>query len=540
MSQIPGDLPEIPASGEAPQAAPRRAASVTLRGEEDQATLMASMDPAQRSLADALRITFFLLQIGMAALLVLFLFSGMRQVRESERGVRLTFGRIVEQDIPPGLHFSWPFPVGDFVTLETGLATADIDTSYWPRLSSAQLALKPEDLAKQTTITATGLRPGDDGGLITGDGNLVHAQWSIQYRRTDPAAFLRNLNQIDERQIVISAVQRGIVRVFAEKPIDALLRQNTGSRPASATEAPSAASLPTPTAGAAPSGESAPAGQAQAQAPSPPQPAQPVAPTPAPAPQQESTLSSRIRQVAQQTLNDMGAGITIDQVVMKNSTPPFPVLPAFTKVQSAESEAAKGREEAERQRRERLNAVAGQAHPVLLERINAYERAVEAGRDAESEEVLAQIDRLLEGEPVEIGGRQVGRLVSGEVTDIIGRAKNYTAEVVSRSRTSMERFQTKLAQYRANPSVLVNREWTEAYLGFFELPTSQVMLLPPGSQPDLWLNPDPEFLKQQEVERNSEQIQRTIKERLADMERRQARNADRRNAGNQPGQQPRP
>lgn len=538
MSQVPGDpLDPIdqPEQEGPPPVLPRRSASATLRDTGNQAELLASMDPAQRSLAEALRTTFVLLQVGMLALMALFLFSGMRQVREAERGVRLTFGRITEQDIPPGLHFSWPFPIGEFVTIETGLATSEIDDSYWPRLNTSQ---RNVPLDKNFLVTSQGLKPGEDGGLLTGDGNIAHTQWSIQYRRTDPAAFLRNVNQPDERKLVISAVQRGIVRVFAEQPIDALLRQGTVARPAEE------AATNTPATGA--EGAPAPGASTDAAAPPPPAPAGPkpsgrpnaagAAQTPAAAPAQgETTLGSRIRRVAQETLDHIGAGITIDQVVMKNFTPPLPVRESFNKVQSTQSQAAKGVEEAERQKRERLNAVAGRAHPALLERIGAYERAIESSADAEADRILAQIDALLEGEPVEINGAKVEKLVSGEVTDVIGRARNYRTEVVSKARTAVESFAAKLDQYRRNPAVLISREWTDAYLGFFDLPTSQVMMLPPDAKVDLWLNSDPDFQKRQEEERNKEQIQGALKEREQQRQRMLRENRDAREAANKPG-----
>ena len=57
--------------------------------------LREAMDPANQSLADALRLSFRLLQVGILALLAVFLFSGFQTVEEGDVGVRTRFGAIV-------------------------------------------------------------------------------------------------------------------------------------------------------------------------------------------------------------------------------------------------------------------------------------------------------------------------------------------------------------------------------------------------------------------------------------------------------------
>ncbi len=506
MSQFsgpnPGDLPEGPGAPES--AGPRRAASATLRRDEDSRAGAASLDPAQRSLAEALRISFFLLQVGMLVLIGLFLVSGARQVRESERGIRLTFGRIVEQDVAPGLHFSWPFPIGEFLTVQTGLVSVELDAEFWPRLNESQ---KKQALDTLTFINSSGLRPGQDGSLVTGDNNLVHAQWRVEYHRANPTDFIRSVHTPDEERLVRAAVQRGVVRTMAEMPIEELLKQGgaASALPKPAPEAPAEGA-------AAPEQPAAEAGQPPVPA-AEAQPATPPQPTGATG---ESAIAARVRRIAQETLDGANAGIRIDQCVLKQLTPPLSVRPSFQQVQAAQSQAEKAREDAEKDRRSELNKVAGLAHPVILERIDAYELAIEASDDAAAEPILTQIDALLEGEPVQIGAERHERLVSGEVTDIINAARRYRTGVVSASRSEVESFRAKLEQYRVNPAVLINREWTDAFLEMLAGPTVQVMLVPPDADLELWLNSDPEYMKAQERERNRQQIQRSILQRDRD------------------------
>ena len=80
---------------------PRRSASAQLIVEADvgsDAALREAMDPANQSLADALRLSFRVLQFVILALLALFLVSGFQRVDDGESGVMLRFGRIVEGD----------------------------------------------------------------------------------------------------------------------------------------------------------------------------------------------------------------------------------------------------------------------------------------------------------------------------------------------------------------------------------------------------------------------------------------------------------
>ena len=115
------DPPPVGGGGSPPPGAGparHRPASVVLREEGE--SVSALMDPANRSLADALKITFRLLQAAMVVLFGLFAFSGLQEVREGESGLRLMFGRLVESDVPPGIRFALPPPVGEIVRVTTG------------------------------------------------------------------------------------------------------------------------------------------------------------------------------------------------------------------------------------------------------------------------------------------------------------------------------------------------------------------------------------------------------------------------------------
>jgi len=168
----------------------QRAASVTLRQRGDAGDDSGSLDPATKSLGDALRITFRLLQAAMIVLLGLYLLSGFQSVKESERGMRLVLGRISAKDLPPGPQFSFPAPFGEMMKVQTGLQTEDIDKQFFPRLTEGEekLLIDKEKGAAALAGGGDSLDPDADGHLITADGNIAHARWSLTWQRADAPA----------------------------------------------------------------------------------------------------------------------------------------------------------------------------------------------------------------------------------------------------------------------------------------------------------------------------------------------------------------
>src|SRR6185436_8575531 len=74
-------------------------------------------DPANQSLADALRKSFHVLKFLMLVLVVLYFLSGFFTVNPSEVGLKLRYGRVVGTGaatenpvLGPGWHWSWPYP----------------------------------------------------------------------------------------------------------------------------------------------------------------------------------------------------------------------------------------------------------------------------------------------------------------------------------------------------------------------------------------------------------------------------------------------
>lgn len=451
-----GERPDLPPVGG------ERAASVTFdRGPgSEEAVSAALMDPANQSLADALRITFRLVQLAMLVLAGLFLLSGFQTVRENESGIRLVFGRIDRDQLPPGFQFSWPYPVGEIVKVRTGLVSLTEDRAFWPALRGDSRDIPLDQYPRRAALD-----PATEGSVLTADKNIAHTRWTIVYRRERPSEYAQSIYPADEESIVRAAVRRGVVRAVSQTTIDELLKLSGG---------------------------------------------------------EDGSVPQTARRVAQAMLDDIGSGIRIEQLELEQQMPPAILRDAFSAVQSAESRASQRREEAEADRRRALNAVAGSAAEHLIERIDRYEEAIELGDSEEQERLLAQIDALLEGEPLLVDGAQREVAVSGQVTEILNDARLYRSTERARRQRDLDMYKARLTQFQRNPDVMVNRDWSDAFMDFVSNENVQLLFAPAGTRTlQLFINQDPDIVR--ELERfQREREARTAQERR-ELERRQGR-----------------
>lgn len=450
-----GEQPELPPIGG------ERAASVTFdRSGTDEMASAALMDPANQSLADALRITFRLVQLAMLVLAGLFLLSGFQTVRENESGIRLKFGRIDQDRLPPGFQFSWPYPVGEIVKVGTGVVSLTEDRAFWPALRGDSRNIPLDQYPRRAALD-----PASEGSVLTADKNIAHTRWNIVYRRERPSEYAQTIYPADEEAIVRAAVRRGVVRAIAQTKIDELLKLSGG---------------------------------------------------------EDGSVPQVARRVAQAMLDDIGSGIRIDRLELEQQMPPAILRDAFSAVQSAESRASQKREEAEADRRRALNAVAGSAAEHLIQRIDLYEEAIELGDTEEQERLLAQIDSLLEGEPLLVDGARREVAVSGQVTEILNDARLYRSTERARRQRDLDMYKARLTQFDRNPDVMVNRDWSDAFMEFVSHENVQLLFAPAGTRTlQLFINQDPDIVR--ELERFQREREARIAQERRELERRQGR-----------------
>lgn len=440
---------------------PSRAASVQLRRRDERVDHASLMDPANQSLAEALRITFRLLQLAMVVLVVLYIGSGFQSVRANERGVRLVFGDVAAQDLRPGFHFSPPYPIGELVKVDVGNKELNIDRMFWPYVEPGR-----ENQAVDQLRQSSSLSPDQDGFLLTADGAIAHTQWRVQYSRADASRYAASVYPEHETGMIRAAVQRGIVRAIAEVEIDALLKQGVS---------------------------------------------------------EDGSVALRAKAIAQQTLQEMGVdgtGLEIAQLSLSAKIPPAYLRDAFNSVLEASSNASKAREDAQREGNTTLSNAAGGAAPLLIELINRYEAQIDEDDQAGASETLGLIESVFEGRPVVVDGTERNPPVGGTVAEMMYQAERHRSTVVDAAKSDLALFQAKLGQFRQNPTVMVSADWTDALGSFFGDERVEVFFNPSGVDTlELLINRDPELRVEQERRQREAEAERAAEDRRQEMER---------------------
>jgi len=334
--------------------APRRAASARfdVAGREDEG-MRDALDPATQSLGDALKLSYRILQAGIVALVVVFLFSGFQSVPEGFTGVKTLFGAIAgkegEEQLQPGLQPFWPYPIGDLQVFEQRRVLR-LDRQFWPAAMN-QGDQRQKTLQEQidSADPNAGLKPGADGSLLTKEGDLAHAQFEVEYVVADAVKYLQSTSPASADKIVTAALRQAAV----EAASTLTLAEFTDPR---------------------------------------------------------DVVGPAVRERAQRTLDRLEVGMELVSVRATERIAPLTVQNRLRDVQTAR-ENAKGEVE-----RARQNAVTiltqiagGEVYNELLASIRQYEEALEAGRTADAEAILDRLGARMEA--ADVGG-EVSKIVS--------------------------------------------------------------------------------------------------------------------------------
>ena len=342
------------------------------------------LDPAQRSLAEALRLSFGILRLVMLALVAAYAFSGLFSVGSNEAALRLRFGRYVgppgEQVLERGTYLAAPFPIEQVITIDTRPQSLVLDREFWYDAAGRERGRTQAEIRRSRSGP---LDPTRDGSLLTGDINIVHARWTVTYRVADPVAYLTNVGDPElARSLVRCVIAQGIVHTVARQPADEVLK--------AAVNREAAAGL------------------------------------------------------ARDRLTSMQTGLTIDQLALDEVSAPGSVLDSLEAVTSAETDRTQRIVTAEQDRARILGETAGSASARLLAEIDAYEQAVEAGRTDDAEAIARAIDEALDAlriDGVAIGG-DVARRIDAAKTH---RAR--VVEEVRGDRETFERLLPEYEQH---------------------------------------------------------------------------------------------
>ena len=213
------------------------------------------LDSANRSLAEALRISFIILKVIMVGIMLAFLATCFQIIAPQEQGILLRFGQICAADsgevaLKSGLHFVLPYPIEELVKIPVETKTNLVVNTFWYFQTADEVlgdktkpqARPPEKLDPLTEgycltrgedldelIDVTGARRGPSQG---DDYTIAHSKWQVTYEISDIRVFFKNVSVEAPRpgEVYYDLMRKGVSPILQacleESVVKTLVRYN--------------------------------------------------------------------------------------------------------------------------------------------------------------------------------------------------------------------------------------------------------------------------------------------------------------------------
>jgi modulator of FtsH protease HflK len=138
-----------------------------------------------------------------AVLAVVYVLSGFYFVFADQQAVVLLFGRVHETRVPPGIHWTWPYPLAQahkLKVLETKRLTVGVEAP------DQVLGRGAGEVRAQ---------------FLTGDQNIINVRLAVQYTVQDPVAYLFHASNVTS--VIAKSVETALSAVIVRRRVDDLL-----------------------------------------------------------------------------------------------------------------------------------------------------------------------------------------------------------------------------------------------------------------------------------------------------------------------------
>jgi membrane protease subunit HflK len=378
----------------------------------------AELAAADKSLSDALRISFAILKVIMIVLVVGFLASGFRTIETGEKGIVLRFGQI-HRTVEPGWAWVFPYPVDELIRIPVDKRINLPVNTFWYKETR-------EDIMGPSTIPrnyrAESLDPLQEGYCLTrseereteavpavqvlaanrsvalaqqsdgSDYSIVHTRWQIDYQIQSIDQFFRNVYIPDVKpgQVYFDIMTQSIAPMLRSVIEDAVVRAMVHYTIDEAL-------------------------------------------------QSIDTIPRRVKELTQQKLDDINSGILVTSVRLVKAEWPKQVDQAFTESIAASQRSQGAITQAQTYAQNTLNEVAGLVAKQLYQ---------------------ALMDGSVSGEQIEALWSQV----AGGARDRIAQAEAYRTRVVETAKANADYLESLLPEYRKRPELVAQG----IYLGAIE------------------------------------------------------------------------
>ena len=378
----------------------------------------AEFTAADKSLSDALRISFAILKVIMIVLVIGFIASGFRTVQSGEKGVILRFGKIQRIKDKPGWVWVLPYPVDELIRIPADRRINLPVNTFWyketredimgpgtiPRnyradsldpLQEGYCLTRSEKSDSQVATTvkpvaAAGsnlaLAPQSDGS----DYSIVHTRWQIDYQINNVDQFFRNVYVADVKpgQVYFDIMTQSITPMLRSVIEDAVVQAMVHYTIDEAI-------------------------------------------------QSIDTIPGRVQQLAQKKLTDMGSGISVTSVRLVKAEWPKQVDQAFAESIAASQKSQAAITGARTYAENTLNEVAG-----LVAR-QLYQGLVDGKLDdPQCESLWSQ--------------------AAGQTRDRIAQAEAYRTKVVESAKANADYLLSLLPEYQKRPELVARGKYSDA------------------------------------------------------------------------------
>jgi len=407
-------------------------------------------DTASESLANALRVSFRLLSAIMVVVVVGFVLTGFKSIKQQEVGIIKVFGSVVGT-AEPGLAYTWPFPVGEIQTVPTSEQSMII-SDFW-------LEEKAGDKTKPLTSRTKkiGLEPGLDGALLTGDRNLLHVKFDCKYVIADSEGAKAYVTHIaNPSQTIRAAICEATITASAAMTADDIKRGGrTTFVNAVRMEAQRLLNALTPV-------------------------------------EEEPYEAIRITKLA----------IADPDGATPGDAWPMRALGSYEAAQKAVSEREQTRNAAIADARKALNEAAGANYEKLVGRPEGF-AGVESA-DSENTNLIGRYLAIKDSDPVEAAAMldRIEQILTSSTTggmaaERINLARTYKTRVIQAAESRAKRFQDLLAEYEKTPQFWLERRWADVRDAILSSPTTEKYYVTMGDQKTiLKINQDPDVKRE--------------------------------------------
>jgi membrane protease subunit HflK len=155
------------------------------------------------------RLERFFLKWVLFVLFILYLLTGFFSIKQNELGVLVRFGKVIDGNVDPGMHYALPWPVDRVYKVPV----KQVRTIVLDDFSNIPSPDSPASAFQKSTRLST--------YAITGDNNIVTITLLLKFNIIDPVKYLFHVTEAED--LLRRAACNTVIHSLASMPVDRIL-----------------------------------------------------------------------------------------------------------------------------------------------------------------------------------------------------------------------------------------------------------------------------------------------------------------------------